>query len=65
MLFKDGVGRKFIVCSILLILHYIALMMGTVTPDIYTSLLWVVLGALIGGNLGERVISHKENKTSE
>lgn len=62
MIFKDGVGRKFIVCAMLMLAHYGALFYGIITPQDYTSLLYVVLGVFVGGNLGERVIEKRAVK---
>ena len=57
MMFKDGIGRKFFVCLSLLVAHYVALLLSVIDAATYQAMLWVVLGAMIGGNLGERVIS--------
>ena len=62
MIFKDGVGRKFLTCFLLLWAHYAALCTKVITPEVYMSLLWVVLGALIGGNMGERIIEKRAAK---
>lgn len=61
-LFKDGVGRKFLTCFLLLIGHYILLACGKIPVSNYEYLTLVVLGILVGGNLGERLIEGKKQE---
>jgi len=59
-IFKDGVGRKFFTCFLLLSGHYVAMFAGKIPTASYEYLTLIVLGILVGGNIGERMIDAKK-----
>ena len=62
MMFKDGIGRKFLLITYSQTALFLLLWFGKIPTDDFRFLTLMVLGGYIGGNLGSKMIAKQEIK---